>query len=296
MMKVIDSDGWTPVVTTKGSHPIQVWRKTLPPGTHGASDAANDVAAEKFACIKATAVVQASPQDVYNLFLDNARVNEYNEHCHKLEDVEQLSSDTKIAWSATKPFGIFKARDFLTMVHYCERKDGTLMAVNRPATHHSRPATGKGSGQYQRAELLLAGNVMKPVRGDPDKTEFTLITHINPGGIVDNAIGAAITNKLSATSPVDFIRKLEIAAQTASTAPLDAAKKLPANRAPTTRKERTDKQITSDDSILEAFAESINKKKDAKKDAKKGKGKRAPNSKSGAASSGRRKKRQPTPH
>lgn len=86
MMRVIDSDGWTPVVTnTEGSHPITVWKKNLPPGTHGdLNDAANDVAAEKFACIKASAVVCASPREVYKLFLDNERVNEYNEHCHQV--------------------------------------------------------------------------------------------------------------------------------------------------------------------------------------------------------------------
>jgi len=44
--------------------------------------------------------------------------------------------------------------------------------------------------------VLLAGNVMEPVDGDAGKTRLTLITHLNPGGIVDNAIGAAIVNKV----------------------------------------------------------------------------------------------------
>jgi hypothetical protein len=34
------------------------------------------------------------------------------------------------------------------------------------------------------------------VPGHPTKTKITLITHINPGGIVDNAVGAAISNKV----------------------------------------------------------------------------------------------------
>ena len=114
---------------------------------------------------------------------------------------------------------MIKARDFVTNVHYRETKDGILMAVNRPAIHKSKPVNSKSvppftmrgyleliaifqmfiflSFSFQRAEVLLAGNVMEPVPGDPGKTKLTLITHINPGGIVDNAIGAALINKVT---------------------------------------------------------------------------------------------------
>jgi len=44
--------------------------------------------------------------------------------------------------------------------------------------------------------VLLAGNVMAPVAGNPNLTHLTLITHINPGGVVDNAVGAALSNKV----------------------------------------------------------------------------------------------------
>jgi hypothetical protein len=45
--------------------------------------------------------------------------------------------------------------------------------------------------------VLLAGNVIEPVAGDASRTKLTLITHINPGGIVDNALGAALSNKVA---------------------------------------------------------------------------------------------------
>jgi len=209
MFKVIDSSGWKHVVTVEGEYPVTVWKKTIEPGTYIATGAANDAAAAKFACIKATAIIDAPPREVYKLFLDNLRVNEYNEHCAILEDVERLSKDTKIAWSATNPMGMVKARDFLTMVHYRKMPDGTFVVVNRPAVHPSRPA----GGRYQRAEILLAGNVMKPVKGHPEKTALTLITHVNPGGIVDNPIGAALINTLTSKKPVEYIEKLEAAAR-----------------------------------------------------------------------------------
>lgn len=209
MFKIIDSGGWKHVVTVDGEHPATVWKKTIQPGTYIPSDAADDGKAAKFSCIKATAIIEAPPQEVYKLFLDNVRVHEYNEHCAELEDVEHLSKDTKISWSATKPFGPVKGRDFLTVVHHRKLPDGTRIVVNRPAIHPDRPSGKK----FQRAEVLLAGNVMKPVKGHPRKTELTVITHVNPGGIVDNPIGAAAINRLTSRSPIEYIEKLEAAAR-----------------------------------------------------------------------------------
>ena len=60
-----------------------------------------------------------------------------------------------------------------------------------------------------RTEVLLAGNVMRPVAGDPGKTEFTTIAHINPGGAADTPLGSQLANKICTYGPVDFIRKIE---------------------------------------------------------------------------------------
>ena len=42
-------------------------------------------------------------------------------------------------------------------------------------------------------QVLLAGNVMRPVPGDPTKTQFTTIAHVNPGGAADTPLGAQVT-------------------------------------------------------------------------------------------------------
>ena len=59
---------------------------------------------------------------------------------------------------------------------------------------------------------MLAGNIMQPIQGEPDKCMFTMITHVNPGGVVDNPVGAKIVNALAANAPVEFVTKLEAAA------------------------------------------------------------------------------------
>ena len=109
----MEGDGWTFVSEdTSGHDPITVYKKTVPPGTHvqSASGEADEAAAEKHACIKVTALLNAAPHDLYQLFLDNSRVSEYNEHCALLEDVEVCSRDTKVSWSVTGAFGPFKVR------------------------------------------------------------------------------------------------------------------------------------------------------------------------------------------
>ena len=147
-----------------------------------ASGEADEAAAEKHACIKVTALLDAAPKDLYCLFLDNSRVSEYNEHCALLEDVEMCSKDTKVSWSVTGSFGPFKVimatrkhphpttshpttisptlptppppkpREFVTMVHYTSnKKTKALVVVNRPATHPTKPVGTK----YQRGEILL---------------------------------------------------------------------------------------------------------------------------------------------
>ena len=121
------------------------------------------------------------------------------------------------------------------MVHYASsKKSKALVVVNRPATHSSKPVGSK----YQRGEILLvrnhfdalplslspllpfstrthrfqAGNIMEAVEGEPNQTRFTMITHVNPGGVVDNPLCAKIMNRLSASAPIDFVQKLEAAA------------------------------------------------------------------------------------
>ncbi|EWM21685.1 hypothetical protein Naga_101376g1 [Nannochloropsis gaditana] len=54
---------------------------------------------------------------------------------------------------------------------------------------------------------------MRPHPSDPNKTLLVTLTHINPGGSIDSKAGALMVNKLSSTSPVSFVRKIEFAAR-----------------------------------------------------------------------------------
>jgi len=169
--------------------------------------------AHKFAVVKATATLRATPEAVYELFLDNSRVHEYNEFCRRVSDIEFLHSkrphSTKITWAGSARIaGVFKPRDFVTRVHFATLKDGTKAVVNRPEVH----PRAKPTDDYVRAEILLAGNFIRPVQGHPELSEVTSVTYVNPGGIADTKVGAAVVNAICAKGPIKFFTGLENAA------------------------------------------------------------------------------------
>ena len=113
-----------------------------------------------------------------------------------------------MTWAAGPKYGIFKPRDFFSFVHYVKKSDGTRIVLNRPAYHSDyAPAD-----THVRACVLLAGNIMEPLDGG-QRTRYTQIAHVNPGGGADTKAIAFIVNSLCALGPPSFIRKLETAAK-----------------------------------------------------------------------------------
>lgn len=172
-------------------------------------------AGKKHAIVKSSGIIAASPKSVFDLFLNNRRVKEYNEHCEVVRDVLQYPKHNhdnwcKIAWAASPKYGVFRAREFCSVVAYfVHSSNGTYYILNRPAYLSKCPQSDK----YVRATILLAGNIIEPYGAHGNQTRFTQIAHINPGGGADTAAVAWLINKLCAFGPPTFIRKLERAAQ-----------------------------------------------------------------------------------
>lgn len=165
----------------------------------------------KHACVKSVALLDAKPDDVFNLFLSNDRVHEYNEHCEEVKDVKIFPKLNgvwcKVSWARSPNYGMFKPRDFFSVVCCTKKRDGSYWIMNRPAyLHWSHP-----DKQYVRATILLAGNIIRPV-DNGKKSHVTLIAHVNPGGGGDTQTAAWMINKFCAVSPPVFMKKLEKAA------------------------------------------------------------------------------------
>eukprot|EP00287_Rhodomonas_sp_CCMP768_P006052 CAMPEP_0196718366 /NCGR_PEP_ID=MMETSP1091-20130531/1565_1 /TAXON_ID=302021 /ORGANISM="Rhodomonas sp., Strain CCMP768" /LENGTH=444 /DNA_ID=CAMNT_0042058993 /DNA_START=565 /DNA_END=1899 /DNA_ORIENTATION=- len=196
LFHVLAGDGWEHVLHENG---VDVYRKKIVDLYSGG---------DKFYCIKAVGVIDAKAADLYDLLRDSSRVNEYNEECALVRDIENLGQDTKVTWASSKSYFPFKARDFVTRVHNTVMNDGTFVIMSQSQDMAYKPPEG---GDFVRTEVLLSGNVMRPVPGDPTKTQFTTIAHINPGGAADTPLGAQLANKICVHGPVSFIRKLETA-------------------------------------------------------------------------------------
>jgi len=172
----------------------------------------------KHACIKSTAILDISPDHVFNMFINYKQAKLYNDHIDLIKDVMYFHNTskhnwTKCTWVTTPKYGIFKPRDLLSIVNFIKYDNGTSIILNRPAYLNSYPATDK----YVRATVLLAGNIIQPYGLHGNQTHLTMLAQINPGGISDTPAAAWIINKLCASGPPTFIRKLEHAAQKTKT-------------------------------------------------------------------------------
>ena len=145
--------------------------------------------------IKAKGIVNASPAAVHRLFEDNTRVNEYNDFFERGVDLEEVAENTKVGssfsftqlifsepvlkvvWASASPIFPFKQRDFCTIVHFRELKDGTIVVLNTATEHSQAPVTNK----YVRASIILAANIIQPIANDPNKCRLTMLTQLDPG-------------------------------------------------------------------------------------------------------------------
>jgi hypothetical protein len=222
VLSVSQAPGWVEVAE---GHGVTVWRKYLSTeelsgGSGGrqslaifmrAADCGSDAQEGPkmtrptlVPVVKARALVNASAESVYDLLRDNKRVHEYNDNCRVVMDIQRLDKDTKITWAASPRFGPFKPRDFCTFVHF-RKTHGLLLVVNVPAEHKKAPL----SPAFVRSEILLGGNIIRPV--GPCCTEVTMLTSIDTGDLP--SAGASLVNKMAASAPISFIRRLEVAAQ-----------------------------------------------------------------------------------
>ena len=205
-----NDDDWMFIIKNQG---VTVERRYLTPSGSFVSNA-DASKGSKHACVKSTAILDVSPDHVFNMFIDYQKAKSYNEHIDLIQDVIHFPKTSKHNWSkctwvSTPKYGIFKPRDLLSIVNFIRYDNGTSIILNRPAYLKSYLPTDK----YVRATVLLAGNIIRPHGLYGNQTHLTMLAQINPGGISDTPAAAWIINKLCASGPPSFIRKLEHAAK-----------------------------------------------------------------------------------
>ncbi|CAM9598618.1 unnamed protein product [Pylaiella littoralis] len=195
---------WEQVVSAKNGGRVTVQRKFLGRNSAGGKSSSSS---NKFACIRAWCTMEVPAEAIAELFESSERVKEYNKWFLEGRDLELLDDDTKVVWASSPapplvPF--VKPRDFVTVVNVRRLEDGSIVVVNRGYKHPAAPP----SDEYVRGEVVLAANIIRPDSKNRNRTHFTMLTQVDPGGIAP----AWIVNKISERDPVDFLERVEAAA------------------------------------------------------------------------------------
>jgi len=214
-LKLVDKDG------------VSVWRSNTDVKNYSSclKTSSNDEV-QDFATIRSEAIMTASPKEVYDLFMDNNRVHEYNDNCKELEDLEILCNNAnmiaKINWSATGKMGPFAARDFVTLVTFKPLDDKENSSFVSLAVHVDHPKLAPTRNGYVRSQIQLAATFMHAVPGRPNMTRLVQVTQVGElGGVADSPIARRITSNLAEKAPVEFMKKFNNAVNRRSGATLE---------------------------------------------------------------------------
>ena len=191
--------------------------------------------------VRTVYVLPMPPRDFAALLMDSSRVMTYNKMSLGRTDLRimQVGIDTKggdfggvhgeakIARNLTQPPMSKKKMDFLTMMHARPLRkgdnpgrgflggggdDGTGFLVVSRAVNDSSPGAqaldwikeSVGDGEERsRSEILLGVNLIRPVPGEPNKSEVTAITHCNSPGVP-----IMIASKLGVKGAVGFVKDI----------------------------------------------------------------------------------------
>jgi len=160
--------------------------------------------------IKGVMIMDGSPEECFDLFVDDQRVGEYNDNCRELEDIAKLMDENgvevKVNWCATGKFGVFKARDFTTVVRNERVEGGGFLSVATKVVVDEEGLRERDG--YVRSSIVLSASFMKPVEGEPGKCEFWQITKVGGlGGVANTKVAKKIQDKLVVKAPIDFLER-----------------------------------------------------------------------------------------
>ncbi|KAL1514822.1 hypothetical protein AB1Y20_003907 [Prymnesium parvum] len=178
---------------TSGS--VRVWRRSVP--------------GSKVNEVRANGIIDASPKAVVSLLCDGDAhaIRSYNPLYAEGFDVCRIDHRTRLSYASVKAFFPLKPRDTLTRVAIWELPrlgSGATALLLQHAEHPDVPVYS----EYVRAKILRGMHLIQPVEGCPGKSNFTLCTQVDAGGIIPSFVMNIITTQDS----LQFMDRLEKAA------------------------------------------------------------------------------------
>ena len=170
--------------------------------------------------IKGCILINSSPRNCFSKFCDDSLVSRYNTNCVEIRDGPTLSTDTKVNWCCSAKHFPFKAREFVTVIKSTMLSD-KLRARNcefaSVACNVEKKLGEKlfkrNDEKFFRSEILLSASIFMSVKSDPNKTlmlQMTQVGDLGGGKLAKSKAGVAVTNKLTLTAPVDFLKKFAL--------------------------------------------------------------------------------------
>ncbi len=134
----------------------------------------------------AQGVVDASPDEIFNILWDSNRTKDYNKHCVNRQDVLVVDNSeknkAKIIESETKiPFTSMTVHLSALMCSKSLGNDGVVIFSRSlgkgPAKYHSSQTAGQVKSS--KNEVILGVNILRPVPGRPDLCDLISVSQVD---------------------------------------------------------------------------------------------------------------------
>lgn len=135
--------------------------------------------ADRWPCVKSSTIINGSPESITKLLMDSSKAHLTNKFSAGRNDVLKINEFTKLVWSRTKiPYSI-KPYDFSTLMQVLKLNDGGIMIISKGIDHELVPK----HQDYCRSEIYIGVNYLYPLPDDPNRTDFTSISHVRYAGL-----------------------------------------------------------------------------------------------------------------
>mmetsp|Transcript_44726 Transcript_44726/g.77402 ORF Transcript_44726/g.77402 Transcript_44726/m.77402 type:complete len:208 (-) Transcript_44726:379-1002(-) len=157
--------------------------------------------------IRTHGIVEASPDFMLELLLDNSRVGEYDSLFDGIDVVERPDDHTVVRHMLYKAIWPTSPRDFITYTTHNHlvkgKKNSGWVIASKSVVHPARPATRKRC----RGTIYHFGYTLKPapLADGRTGTEVRMCAHMDLAG----GMPASIINFLSSSQPLGVMHRLQ---------------------------------------------------------------------------------------
>jgi len=185
--ELMTANDWSLIINKSD---MMVWKKYL----------SSNLPDHEYPLVKANGIINAPPNKVLEMMVDSNRVKEYNKFSYGRDDVEVLSTNTKIVWNRTWPPFCVKPHDFCSIMHHRSIGEAGYIMITKATEHPDVPVRSA----YQRSKILMGINILRPVPGDTSRTNITTYNHV-----ISKGVPILIADKVSVHTAADFLTNIE---------------------------------------------------------------------------------------